>query len=179
MKITIRGNFRDTEKWLNGAVTQRKAKEVCKRLCNEVGQPIANFKFRAAAYDGTNDASVTDHAIKGGHCLETEGNAALFIEYGAGVYYNGSESYPDPEGRPSDIDAIGEYGHKRGRNDYWFYPSDKGTGAYGVEVGLQRKDGSMGTYVRTFGNPAAAPMYYARVAMADEAQRIFDEEIAK
>lgn len=174
MKITVRGNFRATEKWLNGAVTQRKANEVCKKLCQEIGQPIANFKFRNAVYDGTNDASVTDHAIKDGHCLETEGNAALFIEFGAGVYYNGSESYPDPEGRPSGIDAIGEYGNKRGRNDYWYYPADKGTGSLGEVVELR------GTpYVRTFGNPAAAPMYYARVAMADEAQTIFNEEIGK
>ena len=68
--------------------------------------------------------------------------AVFFIEFGAGVYYNGSEPYPEP--RPKDIVGIGEYGHGWGKRQAWvFYDSN-------------------GEKVVTHGNPAEMPMFYAK-----------------
>lgn len=172
MKISIKADFNPVEKLISAEAVKKAATETCKRLCKEVGKPRAWSIYHNAIYDGTNDVAVKDHAIKNGHCLETEGNAALYIEFGAGVYYNGSEAYPDPEGRPSGVDNIGEHGKGHGKNDYWYYPAENGTGSLGRDVSLR------GTpYVRTFGNPPAAAMYHARNAMADKAQQIFNEEL--
>lgn len=171
MKVTITVTPTDITAGLAESV-KTAAVKTCERLCKEIGRPRASDIYRNAFYDGDNDVSVTDAAIPDGHQLTAQGNAALFIEFGAGIYYNGAEAYPDPEGRPSGVDGIGEYGKGHGKNDFWYYKGNGGSLGRGVELRGR-------PYVRTFGNPPAAAMYHARLDMADEAQRIFNEEIRK
>jgi len=70
-----------------------------------------------------------------------EGEEAVFIEYGAGVYNNGAAgSSPHPWG-PENGYLIGTYGKGHGRKKTWGYQNENG------EI------------ILTHGTPAAMPMY--------------------
>ena len=107
----------------------------------EIGLKEASVRFTTAMYDGTNDVSVRLDASKNGYVVVAEGQAVAFIEFGAGVYHNGSEPYPNP--RPMGIVGIGEYGKGRGKQKAWGYKNENDE------------------LVITRGNPAAMPMWYA------------------
>ena len=67
------------------------------------------------------------------------GQDAVFVEFGAGVYHNGSVgTSPNPYGQDLGF-TIGSYG-VHGKQNVWYYKSDEGL-------------------VRTHGTPAAMPMY--------------------
>lgn len=68
------------------------------------------------------------------------GKEAVFIEFGAGVYYNAGGT---PHDRPPGIVNIGEYGKGYGKRQVWGYYDESG------ELKL------------THGTPASMPMYYA------------------
>ena len=71
-----------------------------------------------------------------------EGKDAVFIEFGAGVYYNGSAgSSPHPKGSGLGY-TIGEYGKGQGKKNVWALP------------GSTNEDP-----ILTHGTPAAMPMY--------------------
>lgn len=81
-----------------------------------------------------------------------EGDQAVFIEYGAGVYHNGvAGDSPHPWGIEQGF-AIGTYGQGKGVRNAWGY--DDGNGV-----------------VLTHGTPAAMPMYRG----AEEAVRAIGE----
>jgi hypothetical protein len=107
----------------------------------EIGLKEASVRFTTAMYDGTNDVSVHLDEISNGYAIVADGKAVAFIEFGAGVYHNGSEPYPNP--RPDGIVGIGEYGKGHGKRKAWGY--------------LDEND----ELVITRGNPAAMPMWYA------------------
>ena len=110
-----------------------------------IGVKEASIRFTTAMYDGVNDSSVTLETIPDGYCIVAEGKAVAFIEFGAGVYYNPSEPYPNP--RPDGIVGIGEYGKGRGQRQAWGFRDESGE------------------LVITHGNPAAMPMWYASEEM--------------
>lgn len=110
-----------------------------------IGVREASIRFTTAIYDGVNDSSVTLEPITGGYCIKAEGKAVAFIEFGAGVYHNPGEPYPNP--RPSGVVGIGEYGKGHGKRQAWGF-----------------KDAS-GELVITHGNPAAMPLWYASEEM--------------
>ena len=83
------------------------------------------------------------------------GEQAVFIEFGAGVYYNKPEPYPNP--RPEGIVGIGEYGKGYGSRQAWGYKDE---------------DGEL---VVTRGNPAAMPMWYASEEMLNAIKSKFLE----
>lgn len=84
-----------------------------------------------------------------------EGDEAVFIEYGAGVYFNGSAgSSPHPWGSQFGY-AIGTYGKGHGKRNVWGY-----------------SDGN-GGIVLTHGTPAAMPLYNG----LKEARAVLDELI--
>ena len=122
-----------------------------------IGVQEASVRFTTAMYDGVNDSEVTLDPIENGYRIVAEGKAVAFIEFGAGVYHNPSEPYPNP--RPNGIVGIGEYGHGYGKRQAWGF-----------------KDAS-GEVVITHGNPAAMPMWYAseemRNAILKIARRVF------
>jgi hypothetical protein len=107
----------------------------------EIGLKEASVRFTTAMYDGTNDVSVHLDVTKNGYVIVADGKAVAFIEFGAGVYHNGSEPYPNP--RPDGNVGIGEYGEGRGKQKAWGYLDEN------QELVITR------------GNPAAMPMWYA------------------
>jgi hypothetical protein len=108
-------------------------------------------------YDGVNDSEVTLKIIENGYQIVAEGHAVAFIEFGAGVYYNPSEPYPNP--RPDGIVGIGEYGKGYGKRQAWGFKNESDE------------------LVITHGNPAAMPMWYASEEMRNSilqiARRVF------
>lgn len=122
-----------------------------------IGVKEASIRFTTAIYDGVNDSSVTLETIKNGYCIKAEGRAVAFIEFGAGVYHNPGEPYPNA--RPAGIVGIGEYGKGYGKRQAWGFRNEAG------EV------------VVTHGNPAAMPMWYAseemRSAIKDKFLEVF------
>jgi hypothetical protein len=131
-----------------------KKNKMLKELAN-IGVKEASFRFTTAIYDGVNDSSVTLVPIEGGYCIKAEGKAVAFIEFGAGVYHNPGEPYPNP--RPDGIVGIGEYGKGMGKRQAWGYHDESGE------------------LVITHGNPAAMPMWYASEEMRSKILKIAKE----
>jgi hypothetical protein len=120
-----------------------------------VGLKEASVRFTTAMYDGVNDSSVSMEPTAEGYCIKAEGKAVAFIEFGAGVYHNPGEPYPNP--RPEGIVGIGEYGKGYGKRQAWGFRNDSGE------------------LVITHGTPAAMPLWYASEEMRSEVVKIFKE----
>ena len=142
-----------------------KKRRLLRELAN-IGVREASVRFTTAIYDGINDSSVTLESIENGYCIKAEGKAVLFIEFGAGVYHNPGEPYPDP--RPEGVVGIGEYGKGRGKQHSWYYKGQPGSN------GEVQPNGA----VKTHGNPAAMPMWYASQEMQDSILKIAREVFA-
>ena len=136
------------EKWV-----KQKTVELTERLAT-IGAMEATVRFSRAYYDGEKDAEVSVEPISNGWKIVASGGSVFFIEMGSGVYYNGSEPYPD---RPGGVAKIGEYGQGKGRQSTWGYYSDSGE------------------LVLTHGTPAAMPMLHASQVMQQEVERIARE----
>ena len=131
-----------------------KVGKLLERLAN-IGVKEASVRFTTAIYDGVNDSSVTLETIQDGYCIKAEGRAVAFIEFGAGVYHNPGEPYPNP--RPNWIVGIGEYGKGYGKRQAWGFRDESGE------------------LVITHGNPAAMPMWYASEEMRNTILKTFKE----
>ena len=118
----------------------KKEKRLLEGLAN-IGIKEASVRFTTAMYDGTNDVSVSLEQSKNGYAIVAKGQAVAFIEFGAGVYHNTGEPYPNP--RPQGVVGIGEYGKGMGKRKAWGYKNENDE------------------LVITRGNPAAMPMWYA------------------
>ena len=115
----------------------------------QAGFEVASARFAKAAYDGTNDASVSlETRGDGVRAVVAVGASVLFIEFGTGV------TYPDNHPQAAELGMKrGEYGQGHGKQSSWGYYGDPGTNG----VVKMKKDGS--TVVITHGNPANMPMY--------------------
>ena len=115
----------------------------------QAGFEVASARFAKAAYDGTNDASVSlETRSEGVRAVVAVGASVLFIEFGSGV------TYPDNHPQAAELGMKrGEYGQGHGKQSSWGYYGDPGTNG----VVKMKKDGS--TVVITHGNPANMPMY--------------------
>ena len=115
----------------------------------QAGFEVASARFAKAAYDGTNDASVSMETISEGvRAVVAVGASVLFIEFGTGV------TYPDNHPQAAELGMKrGEYGQGHGKQSSWGYYGDPGTNG----VVKMKKNGS--TVVITHGNPANMPMY--------------------
>ena len=125
------------------------------RMLAEIGVREASVRFTTAMYDGINDSEVNLKITKNGCVIEAKGKAVAFIEFGAGVYHNSGEPYPDP--RPDGIVGIGEYGKGHGKRKAWGFKDESGE------------------LVITHGNPAAMPMWYASEEMRSKLLKIAKE----
>ena len=132
----------------------QKEKELIEGLA-KIGIKEASVRFTTAMYDGINDVSVRLDEKKKGYVIVAEGQAVAFIEFGAGVYHNGSEPYPNP--RPQGIVGIGEYGKGMGKRRAWGYKNENDE------------------LVITRGNPAAMPMWYASEEIKNSVLRVAKE----
>lgn len=101
-----------------------------------------------ATFPGPRDSTVSSRPSGNRGTVEMSGKGAPFIEFGAGVHYNGNESYPLP--RPNGIVGIGEYGQGQGKQDMWQYG-----------------------HKWTHGNPAQKPLYFAALTMEQNAPAVF------
>ena len=100
-------------------------------------------------------AKVEVKAKEDGSEVVVHGTDAVFVEFGAGVYHNGSVgSSPNPNGQALGF-TIGSYGAKGGQNSW----------AFNGEGGL--------TF--THGTPAAMPLYRATMEAAAQAPGIAKE----
>ena len=133
---------------------ERKKDRLLEELAN-IGVKEASVRFTTAMYDGVNDVDVTLHPTPNGYCIKADGKAAAFIEFGAGVYHNPGEPYPNP--RPEGVVGIGEYGKGHGKRQAWGFKDDSGE------------------LVITHGNPAAMPMWYASEEMRSKITKIAQE----
>ena len=115
----------------------------------QAGVEVASARFAKAAYDGTNDASVSlETRGDGVRAVVAVGASVLFIEFGTGV------TYPDNHPQAAELGMKrGEYGQGHGKQSSWGYYGDPGTNG----VVKMKKNGS--TVVITHGNPANMPMY--------------------
>lgn len=136
------------KKWV-----QEKEKLLCYKLA-VIGAHEASVRFSGAIYDGVNDVDITVKRIDNGYKIIAKGKAVCFIEFGAGVYHNSTEPYPNP--RPEGVVGIGEYGKGHGKQQGWYF----------------NRDGEM---VFTHGTPAAMPMYYASEEMKSAIEEIARE----
>ena len=96
----------------------------------ETGVPVIDERIAAAHGDsGKNHNTYIRINSFGGHSravLTVEGIDILFIEFGAGIHYNGSAGgSPHPKGQEFGY-TIGSYGKGQGKNDYWFYTAETG-----------------------------------------------------
>ncbi len=121
----------------------------------KIGLKEASVRFTTAMYDGTNDVSVRLDETNNGYAIVADGQAVAFIEFGAGVYHNPSEPYPNP--RPSGIVGIGEYGKGHGKQKAWGYKDENDE------------------LVITRGNPAAMPMWYASEEIKNSVMEVVRE----
>lgn len=152
---SIASAIRDLEaykRWI-----KRKTDELTRRLA-QLGYKEAKVRFAGAQYDGTNGSDVSIDSIENGYKIVAAGGSVFFIEFGAGVYYNGTEPYPEP--RPAGIVGIGEYGKGRGKRKAWGFYDDRGE------------------LVITHGTPAAMPMLHASRVMRQEILRVAREVFA-
>ena len=138
---------------------ESREKQLLEELAN-IGVREASVRFTTAMYDGENDSEVTLETIDNGYCIKAEGKAVAFIEFGAGVYHNPAEPYPNP--RPNGIVGIGEYGQGYGKRQAWGF-----------------RDEASGELVITHGNPAAMPMWYASEEMRNSILKIARRVFAK
>lgn len=133
---------------------EAKKDQLLKEL-GEIGVKEASIRFTTAMYDGINDSYVTLQTTSDGYCILAEGRAVAFIEFGAGVYHNSGEPYPNP--RPEGIVGIGEYGKGYGKRQAWGFRDESGE------------------LVITHGTPAAMPLWYASEEMRNAIKSKFVE----
>lgn len=147
--------FGDAKKAIN-----KMSDELCRRLAN-MGVEKAKLHFFEAIYDGVNDADVTVEKRPDGYAVVANGNAVLFIEFGAGIHY--PANHPEPHGF-----THGTYGKGNGKNDYWFYTGLPGNA--GGELAHNRANTTI-----THGNPANMPMYTTVKDLEQEIERMVKE----
>lgn len=155
MSKTIRFNL--SPSGIGRAISELKAyKQEIRRKTeifqNRFAQEVANLAqagFDASYLDYHLDGETTpanvsvDVSNAGNTCFVTaNGEDAVWIEFGAGVYYNGNAgSSPNPWGEKLGY-TIGSYGKGQGKRKVWGYYRD-------------------GELILTHGTPATMPMYNA------------------
>lgn len=137
------------------------------RLCQIIAEEItanAQSGFSGAIADdllnGAKPADVTvDYQMQGDDVIVVIANGpdAVWVEFGAGVYHNGSAgSSPHPKGTELDM-IIGGYGYGMGKRKVWGFKDDSG------ELRL------------THGTPAVMPMYNALKIVTDRLTELVRE----
>ena len=133
-----------------------------KRIAEEIAVQ-ASLNFNSSVVDdtvknGTRKADVTVSVNERGSIsvVVADGEDAVWCEFGAGVYHNGSVgSSPNPYGSELGL-TIGSYGKGFGKQQAWGYYKD-------------------GELIITRGTPASMPMYNAVQAVTSKAITIARE----
>lgn len=130
------------------------------RLC-EVGIPVVRENISSSTGDSDKNYNtyiqVNSYQGYSEAKLIVEGRELLFIEFGAGIHYNGSAgSSPHPKGNEFGY-TIGSYGKGLGKKDHWYYTT--GTGEN----------------IKSFGTKATMPVYKASQTMIQQIRKIAKE----
>ena len=157
IQAAIRG-LEAYKKWLN-----EKAEELKRRVAYLIATNAREIFNNAVADDLINEAAVIGNVDV---TVEHNGNVtlviangedAVFMEFGAGVYHNGSVgSSPNPLGTNLGF-TIGSYGLGNGAKNVWGFRDENG------ELHL------------THGVPASMPMYRSMMAVVDNIEQIARE----
>lgn len=139
---------------------KRKNDEFVKHLA-ELGIPIINQNIASAAGDSDKSHNtyikINSFGDYSQATLVCEGRDLLFIEFGSGVFYNGSAgTSPHPKGAELGY-TIGSYGKGQGKNDFWFYYADSGES------------------VMSHGTESTMPVYKASIEIMQNIRRIARE----
>jgi hypothetical protein len=149
----------------------RKCRLLASRLA-ELGRGQAEITFSTAVYDINVDGTPMNPANivvtveddseneKGQHfTIHADGHAVAFVEFGAGVYYNGIGGGKHPY-RPEGIVGIGEYGKGKGKQEAWGFKDE------------------FGASLVTRGTPAQPGMWMAALTMREQITEIAKEVFA-
>lgn len=150
--------IKEIEKYRNDL--RGKNDKFVQRLC-ELGLPVIDAYASAASGDSSKSYNSYIKINSYGNYAEAklvwEGKDVLFIEFGAGIHYNGEPgTSPHPMGNELGY-VIGSYGEGNGKKDFWYY--DDGTGAY----------------VRSYGTEGTMPMYRASLKIQEQIVKIAKE----
>ena len=129
--------------------------EVAERIKTSAEQGFASSIADAIYVGGSEvvggNVSVTVEDSGDTTSVVASGPDALFMEYGAGVHFNGEAGKsPHPNGEDAGM-LIGEYGRHMGRHESWAIPGSTHTNP-----------------IITHGTPASMPMYNAAEAVNAE-----------
>lgn len=135
--------------------------EVFVRRLAELGIPIIDQNIAAAQGDSDKSHNTYIKINSFGSYSEAklvvEGKSILFIEFGAGIRYNGSAgTSPHPKGEEFGY-TIGSYGKGQGSKDFWFYYADTGEA------------------VMSHGTQSTMPVYKASMEIIQNIRRIARE----
>lgn len=147
---------------------QRTLNDKCEmfvRRLAEVGIPIIDQNIDLAAGDSDKGHNtyikINSFGSYSQAQLIVEGKDLLFIEFGAGVHYNGNlGGSPHPKGKEMGY-TIGSYGKGQGKNDFWFYYADSGEA------------------VMSHGTESTMPVYKAGIEMRRQVLKIAREVFEK
>ena len=142
----------------------------CDRFVRAFADRIAEYASAGFASAVVNDvvnagprpASVNvsvDSVADGATAVIAAGEDAVWVEFGAGVYHNGSVgASPHPKGAELGF-TIGSYGKGKGKGKAWGYYND-------------------GALVLTHGTPAQMPLYNAVLSACNDIEQIAQEVFA-
>ena len=151
--------IREYSRWV-----QRKTDELRERIAYFIAKDASAVFNTAVAEDDMREGVITGNVEvsvepQGDNTtvIIASGKDAVFMEFGAGVYYNGSVgSSPNPLGTALGF-TIGSYGKGNGAKEVWGYYGDDG------EIHL------------THGAPASMPLYKAVQSVSRDIARIARE----
>lgn len=144
---------RKTEKLRN-----RIAEEIASSAKDGFGAALVNDLLNGGARSASVDVTVEDRG--GITIILASGEDAVWAEFGAGVYYNGSPGQsPHPKGQELGL-TIGSYGKGMGTRKIWGYYDENG----GLAL--------------THGTPASMPMYRAAQTVCSRISEIIREVFA-
>ena len=154
--------IRDYSRWV-----QRKTAELRERIAYFIAKDASAVFNTAVAEDDMREGVITGNVEvsvepQGDNTtvIIASGKDAVFMEFGAGVYYNGAVgSSPNPLGTALGF-TIGSYGKGNGRKEVWAY------------------DGGDGQIHLTHGTPASMPLYKAVQSVSRDIVRIAQEVFA-
>lgn len=153
--------IRDYADWVKrktDELRERVAYFIAKDASAVFNTAVADDLIGEGAVIGSVDVVVEDNGNM--TLVIANGEDAVFMEFGAGVYYNGSVgSSPNPLGTALGF-TIGSYGKGNGRKEVWGYRGEDG------EIHL------------THGAPASMPLYKAVQSVSRDIARIAREVFA-
>ena len=160
--------------------------ETIRKKVSELMVEVANSRLQGAIVDDYTEVTQQEYGVMPKEANVTvtrspEGEAmlviaggkdAVFVEFGAGVFHNGSVGgSPNPLAKQNDLPyLIGSFG-KKGADEKWAFTVEKG-----------RRNGAVtekGVTYWTYGTPAAMPLYQAVLAAKDQiaaiAREVFEQ----